>query len=280
MKKKHSGGGGANWMDTYGDMVTLLLCFFVMLYSMSTLDKEKWIALVQSFNPSETVEQSTASQGSTDSQDEQSLTQAQVDADIEELYESMQSYIQQAGLDSQVSVTKGSGYVFVSFDNTVFFDGNSYTLRDDGKAVLDQIAQSISEVSESIDEIRVLGHTAQEVEDEPNNPTADRFLASNRAAVVTVYLQEKNVVDPARLVSVGYGQWRPVSDNESSQGRAQNRRVELLITGLDIENSVGDDIAQYYTIRSGEEEALGGAEGAAGASGGQTQSQTGSDQEG
>ena len=40
MKKKKSGGGGANWMDTYGDMVTLLLCFFVMLYSMSTLDKE------------------------------------------------------------------------------------------------------------------------------------------------------------------------------------------------------------------------------------------------
>ena len=280
MKKKHSGGGGANWMDTYGDMVTLLLCFFVMLYSMSTLDKEKWIALVQSFNPSETVEESTTSQGSTDSQDAQNLTQAQVDADIEELYQSMQNYIQQSGLDGQISVTKGSGYVFVSFDNTVFFDGNSYTLRDDGKAVLDQIAQSISAVSESIDEIRVLGHTAQEVADEPNNPTADRFLASNRAAVVTVYLQEKNVVDPARLVSVGYGQWRPVSDNDTSQGRAQNRRVELLITGLNIENSMGDDIAQYYTIRSGEDAALGGTEGAAGASGGQTQPQTGSDQEG
>lgn len=41
MKKKHSGGGGANWMDTYGDMVTLLLCFFVMLYSMSTMDQGK-----------------------------------------------------------------------------------------------------------------------------------------------------------------------------------------------------------------------------------------------
>ena len=50
MRKKRS-GGGANWMDTYGDMVTLLLCFFVMLYSMSTLDQEKWIALVESFNP-------------------------------------------------------------------------------------------------------------------------------------------------------------------------------------------------------------------------------------
>ena len=41
IKKKSSGGGGANWMDTYGDMVTRLLCFFVLLYSMSTIDSEK-----------------------------------------------------------------------------------------------------------------------------------------------------------------------------------------------------------------------------------------------
>ena len=42
IKKKSSGGGGANWMDTYGDMVTLLLCFFVLLYSMSSIDEAKW----------------------------------------------------------------------------------------------------------------------------------------------------------------------------------------------------------------------------------------------
>ena len=51
MKKKRSSGGGANWMDTYGDMVTLLLCFFVLLYSMSTISTENWKALVMSFNP-------------------------------------------------------------------------------------------------------------------------------------------------------------------------------------------------------------------------------------
>ena len=50
-RKKSGGGGGANWMDTYGDMVTLLLCFFVLLYSMSTISEENWKALVMSFNP-------------------------------------------------------------------------------------------------------------------------------------------------------------------------------------------------------------------------------------
>ena len=52
MKKRNKpSGGGANWMDTYGDLVTLLLCFFVLLYSISTLDQAKWIQVVKSFNP-------------------------------------------------------------------------------------------------------------------------------------------------------------------------------------------------------------------------------------
>lgn len=274
MKKKRSGSGGANWMDTYGDMVTLLLCFFVMLYSMSTMDKAKWIALVESFNPDAVTEQNPGGH------EVSNMSQEQVDADIEQLYQSMQQYIQQEGMESQISVTKGSGYVFVSFDNTVFFDGDSYVLRDEGKVVLDQIAQSIAQVSEAVDEIRVLGHTAQEVADQPNDPTVDRFLATNRAAVVTVYLQEKNIVDPSRLVSVGYGQWRPVADNDNPEDRAKNRRVELLVTGLDVESGLGDDIAQYYTMRSGQDGATDGTAGDAGTSGGQTQTQTGSGQEG
>ncbi|UQT48863.1 hypothetical protein M5E87_01900 [Flavonifractor plautii] len=56
---------------------------------------------------------------------------------------------------------------------------------------MDEVSQIISEVSSSIDEIRVLGHTAQAVPGQVNNVTADRFLASNRATVVTIYLQEK-----------------------------------------------------------------------------------------
>ena len=142
MKKKHSGGGGANWMDTYGDMVTLLLCFFVMLYSMSTMDKEKWIALVESFNPDAVTEQNPGGHEVTND-----LTQEQVDADIQTLYETMMQYVQQENLAEQVSITKGSGYVFVSFDDAVFFDGDSYTLLDEGKQILDEVAQAIAQVS-------------------------------------------------------------------------------------------------------------------------------------
>ena len=177
------------------------------------------------------------------------LTQEDVEQDLEELYQAILQYVQQSGIGSKVTVGKGNGYVFISFDDTVFFNGDSYQLLDAGKETLDQVGESIREVSASVDEIRVLGHTAQANPSSPNDPTFDRFLASNRATVVTVYLQEKGIVAPSRIVSVGYGQWRPVAQNDTTEGRAENRRVELIVTGLDLEDGNGDDITKYYTMR-------------------------------
>ena len=257
-RNKKSGGGGANWMDTYGDMVTLLLCFFVMLYSMSRVDESKWIALVQSFNPDYAVDEPSQIVVGGGIANEpvtglpSALTQDQVEAALEELYVSMSEYAASAGLQDMVSLSKGSGYVFISFDDTIFFDGDSYVLKDGGKAILDQIAVPLAEASESINEIRVLGHTAQASPDRPNYVDVDRFLSSDRATVVTIYLQEKNIIDPARLVSVGYGQWRPIASNDTAETRAQNRRVELIISGIQPDSTEGDSLEQYYTIR-GEE---------------------------
>ena len=257
-RNKKSGGGGANWMDTYGDMVTLLLCFFVMLYSMSRVDESKWIALVQSFNPDYAVDEPSQIVVPGEIANEpvtglpSALTQDQVEAALEELYVSMSEYAASAGLQDMVSLSKGSGYVFISFDDTIFFDGDSYVLKDGGKAILDQIAVPLAEASESINEIRVLGHTAQASPDRPNYVDVDRVLSSDRATVVTIYLQEKNIIDPARLVSVGYGQWRPIASNDTAETRAQNRRVELIISGIQPDSTEGDSLEQYYTIR-GEE---------------------------
>lgn len=257
-RNKKSGGGGANWMDTYGDMVTLLLCFFVMLYSMSRMDESKWIALVQSFNPGYAVDEPSQIVVPGEIANEpvtglpSALTQDQVEAALEELYVSMSEYAASAGLQDMVSLSKGSGYVFISFDDTIFFDGDSYVLKDGGKAILDQIAVPLAEASESINEIRVLGHTAQASPDRPNYVDVDRFLSSDRATVVTIYLQEKNIIDPARLVSAGYGQWRPIASNDTAETRAQNRRVELIISGIQPDSTEGDSLEQYYTIR-GEE---------------------------
>lgn len=248
-KKKNRGGGGANWMDTYGDMVTLLLCFFVLLYSMSTLDQQKWVELVKSFNPDATPEVTeTVGNNGPIADPTNGLQQEDVEVSIEKLYEQLKNYIAQQGAEENISVTKGDGYVFLSLNNTVFFDGDSYTLREDGKHVLNDLGVILGQVSNSIDEVRILGHTAQATANDLNNPTVDRFLSSNRATVVLVYLQEMKVLDPARMISVGYGQWRPISSNDTSKDRAKNRRVEMIITGKNVQANLGDSITQYYTV--------------------------------
>ena len=258
--KKHKGSGGASWMDTYGDMVTLLLCFFVLLYSMSTIDQQKWVQLVQSFNP-DAIHEITENKGNNgqiadpttpvdgDQSENNVTTQQQVDQALEQLYLDLQMYVAQQGAAENISVTKGGGYVFSSFNDAVIFDGDSYVLRSDGEEVLDEVGEIIRKAAPAIDELRVLGHTAQGDPNKPNNPSTDRFLASNRATVVLVYLQEMNILDPARMISMGYGQFRPVAENDTREGRAKNRRVELIVTGLDIASTLGDGIEQYYTER-------------------------------
>jgi len=257
--KKKSGGGGASWMDTYGDMVTLLLCFFVLLYSMSTIDENKWKALVQSFNPNAVPSGVVDVGGSGPSADadlgagvDPATKQQQVDQAMDELYEQLKSYADSSQQGANIEVTKGDGYVFVSFNDAVFFFGDSYTLRPDGVSVLSAVSEILSRAEPYIDEVRVLGHTAQALPDTPNNPSNDRFLASNRATVATVYLQEHSTIDGARIVSVGYGQHRPVDSNATEETRSHNRRVELAITGYNVMDQLGDSIQQYQTMRVGQ----------------------------
>ena len=255
MKKKGGGGGGANWMDTYGDMVTLLLCFFVLLYSMSTISEENWKALVMSFNPSAVMElQPIDPSGNagpiSDPVDgmglDPGLSQEDIDAEIENLYQMLQEYIAAEGIADSVSVTEGDGRVYISFGNTVFFDGNSSKLRTEAHPILDSVCGMLDDVEQSIDEVRVLGHTAQDQET-PNNVLTDRTLSSMRATNVVIYVQENSSVHPAKLISEGIGQWRPAATNDTVEGRRQNRRVEMIVSGRNLEQErLGQGGIQEY----------------------------------
>ena len=252
--RKKSGGGGANWMDTYGDMVTLLLCFFVLLYSMSTISEEKWKMLVASFNPDAlmTMTENSGNDGPNADPNEldgsgMGLSQADIDDDMNELYEMIMTYIADQNAQDNISVSKGDGKVFVTFNQAVFFNGDSWTLKEDSKPLLEMIAGMLSSVAVSIDEVRIMGHTAQGDPNKPNDIYTDRRLSAMRAAETLAYIQQYCTVDPARLVSEGYGQWRPVASNDTAEGRAQNRRVEMIISGRDLEKELAEGIQNYYT---------------------------------
>ncbi len=261
---------GASWMDTYGDMVTLLLCFFVLLYSISSVDQVKWENLVKSLNPeaakevSQVVMDPEISEGendvpgstqlekSTDVEaiDENNLSpeeQAQIDKQFDAIFDNLQELKELAGDSAEVEIAEGDGYTFITFRDRVFFNGDSWVLRDEGKMMIDHFADAIAPSVDAIKEIQILGHTSQADPNIPNEVTSDRELSAMRGAVVTAYLQQKNIMDPAKLVSSSYGQFHPIAPFDTEENRAKNRRVEMLITKTgDIERSLNEYYNQVY----------------------------------
>ena len=128
-KREHKKGVTGNWMDTYGDMVTLLLCFFVLLYSISTVDTVKWKNFVKSMNPnaedqvSQLVLDTDAPPDSEDvpggSELKQSADREKIDEDFNSLYEDLQKMSQQSG--GEILVTEGDDFVFIMFRDRVIF---------------------------------------------------------------------------------------------------------------------------------------------------------------
>ncbi|MCI8659553.1 MAG: OmpA family protein [Lachnospiraceae bacterium] len=245
-RRKKGGGGGedcGSWMDTYGDMVTLLLCFFVMLYSMSSLDQQKWEIFVKSVFPnSNEKEQIAINENILDGEFDVSGN-LQMDEEIEmddldKLWIALQKKLEESGLDQGATMSKGEGYAFISFENHTFFNGNSSQLTNEAIAVLDAFCEAIEPQADAFSQIEIMGHTAQGDPNHPNNPRTDRLLSSMRAAEVAAYIQEKNIMDPSKIIGISYGQFRPVDTFETSEGRAKNRRVEFLIinNGADIKS--------------------------------------------
>ncbi|MEF9941546.1 MAG: flagellar motor protein MotB [Lachnospiraceae bacterium] len=246
-KRQKPQEGGASWMDTYGDMVTLLLCFFVLLYSISSVDQQKWEIIVKSMNPNaEATSQIVTDTATADGEGDVagSMEKPEVTAEtFDELYYTLKQAVEAQGLEGSVEVTKGEGYTFISFKNQVFFDGDSSTIKPQGKQVLDEFVNALGTANDAIQEVNVLGHTSQATPNEPNDVYTDRMLSAMRSVQVLIYMQQKNVISGEKLVQSSFGQYRPIASFETREERAKNRRVEIIITKND---AVQKSLSTYY----------------------------------
>lgn len=137
----------------------------------------------------------------------------QMDKQEAELRQSMEG--------SGVEVMREGDTIRLQAPENITFDTNRADVKPQFQAVLGQLAQSIRQYPGTV--VQVEGHT-----DSTGSAAYNQTLSENRAASVRSHLVQQGV-NPARLIAVGYGMTRPIADNSTAAGRAQNRRVEILI---------------------------------------------------
>lgn len=220
-KQIESGGGAPTWMITYSDLMSLLLTFFILLFSMSTISQDKFDSVASSF-------QSVLSSSTSESilNDQESILQfSQEYMQNKGLYNKVSEYLNDEELGNNVSVSMNAKGVFVEMKDAILFEPGSASLKAEGIEVLKQLEGLINDFS---NELVIEGYTDDVPMSSPRFPT-NWELSTARAVSVVRHLTEVENVDPERLSAVGYGEYRPIVANDSVENRTSNRRVNILI---------------------------------------------------
>ncbi len=275
------------WMGTFSDMMTLLMCFFVMLFAMSNVDEAKFDEVSQSFQQnfsifkggakaigdgvlvSNGVSQlnmldeyinSTGKVADSDTQNTEFKENAQGEMDskmqelaeelgaskeeIKELQESIQNLeneklklseelaerieesLAENFLSDQVDVTFDANCVILTFNGAFLFDSGKADLKTEALPMLNKIGKILSKYAD--DNIEIEGHT-DSVPLNGGRYENNDVLSSYRALAVFDYLKDNASIDPSIMKHSGRGEYEPIADNSTPEGRAKNRRVEIKI---------------------------------------------------
>jgi chemotaxis protein MotB len=208
------------WMTTYGDLMTLLLVFFVLMISFSTMEVVKFREAIGSLKGGE---------GFFDPMSGSAVIEeppSPENADFEEALDQLVEELQEKSLGDQVKIYWDSrGVRFVLQDQVLFMPGKSQ-IRGTYLNVLDLVLNVVQTLP--VEEFQIEGHT-------DNQPImTERFpsnweLSAARALSVLRYVEGKRIMEPRKLVAHGYGQYSPDVPNDSPGNRAKNRRVELYV---------------------------------------------------
>lgn len=253
-KQEDAPKGPAPWLTTFSDLMNLLLCFFVLLFSMSTVDAEKFEQVAASLANSFSVLSGGGSaigegvlissgvsqlsdldqyftsmgkneEGDNTTMDEKAQYESEALKESEQMAEQIEQMVSNSGIEENVDIDFNSHYVMLTLNGAFLFDSGSDQIKEESLPLMDKIGLIIEKYSDRLVEIE--GHT-------DNVPISNSYFKNNnelstaRALAVLEYYIDKGV-DPVRLKSSGRGEYVPVADNSTAEGRARNRRVEVKI---------------------------------------------------
>lgn len=232
---KKKAKGSPPWMATFADLVTLLMCFFVLLFAMSTTQQETYKELVKSLRSAlgaQAVPESGTREGLTMHavpSEEPSENQAidelggMIEKEMEEIVSEVRELVLFNKLGGEVSVTKTEDGVVITLSDLLLFRKGGTTLSPKGEDILKKVAFVLRKMAYHV---KIKGHT-------DNSPINSNMYPSNwelssvRASTV-VRLLVANGVPPQYISAEGYSQYHPVATNDTERGRSYNRRVEIV----------------------------------------------------
>jgi chemotaxis protein MotB len=232
--------GAPKWMVTFSDLVTLVLVFFILLFSMSQIDLVKFKTVAESFKSQQILEfypsvipmeNPSGERDAIENEDSEDMENPQtidgMDSNsLDELLSEVQAYLEKNKLGDVIVATRTDRGVVLVLQEQVLFRSGQASIVSSAYPFLDQVGKMLTEIPNLV---KVEGHT-------DNRPIAtSRFpsnweLSSSRASSVIRYLTNNHHLDPKRFIAVGYGDTRPVVPNDSAENLQKNRRVEIIIS--------------------------------------------------
>lgn len=242
MSRRNKGGDEdtGSWLNTYSDMVTLLLTFFIVLYSMSSVNEEKFQQLARAMKGNDpdspqivVMSDTNAVSSNSNTGYLKSATSANDLPDsMDALYNYINNYVKSNKKQADISVSKsGVGIVYIKFSNAMMFRADDSALTKDAQVTLGFLGKGLKNMESKIQRIQVEGHTADT--GDPNYPVNDWRLSGERAASVVTFLNDGKGIKDSLFLSIGYGNSHPVAPNSTEVGRIKNRRVEIKIFGAE-----------------------------------------------
>lgn len=250
--KKDKQNGAPKWMVTYSDMITLILVFFILLFSMSQIDLVKFEAISESFrnrmvfdfspspvpmeNPTENTsdlesgkesnEFSTPTQlPNVNDRDKEDTVEDEKEDTLSNLIEDVEEFLDEEELHNVITANRTERGVVLVMQESILFDSGEAVILETGEPFLKKIGKLLSEIPNNV---KVEGHTDSVPMSSYRYPS-NWELSGARASSVIRYLLNEYSVDPARFSLAGFGETEPVKSNDSKGNRQKNRRVEIVI---------------------------------------------------
>jgi chemotaxis protein MotB len=228
-KKEAEKDNAERWLLSYADFITLLMIFFIIMYSMSVVDAQKYKQLSSSLNSALAGDNQKIEGGDQGSPVEDvKLNDPEANAtqeDMAKLMEQVNQLINEKGLQNEVTVNMGEIGVWITFKDFVLFDSGSATIKPEMVGTLVELGKILTTVNNYV---RVEGYT-------DNVPISTSTFSNNwdlsvmRASKVLEIVVSQAGFPPDKISAIGYGEYRPVAPNDTDENKAKNRRVDIVI---------------------------------------------------